>query len=300
MRTKFFLVNLFLVILIIKSHGQGTFDLVVVDTQGKGKNLKLIPGTERLLTDRDAYDNQPNFINEFQLVFSASDENGNHDIIVYNFENQKFTNLTKTVDRSEYSPAITECGQFIASVVVEPDNRQRLWLYPTNFGEPELLYDDIEPVGYYDWYDNKAAMFVLGEPNELIYAKSRGDILKIDQNVGRSIKRRPKTDQITYLSMDQKQDFPGGSAYSLRGFDFKDDNQIDLGFGLPGAMDFIWLDKQVLLMGKGNKVFSRKWNEDSWIEIGELTIPSHKNISRMAYSADLNVLVAVMERKNNN
>lgn len=298
MRKFIFLSGLFLFTSFTSSFSQNAFDLVVIKTTGKGKNLRIIPGSEKLLTDRDAYDNQPSFINEFQLVFSAADENGNHDIIVYNFESDKFTNLTKTADRSEFSPAITECGQYIAAVVMESDGTQRIWLYPTNFGEPELLYDDIKPVGYYDWFDNKAAMFILGEPNQLVYAQSRGNILKLDENIGRSIKKRPKTDQITYLSLDDPQDFQEGEAYELRAYDMKQQNLTSFGLGLPGSRDFIWLDKNTILMGRNKKVFSRKWNETTWNEIGEISIQSHQNISRMAYSPDLEVLVVVMERIN--
>ena len=175
-------------------------DLWVIPTSGKGGKLELLTETAHTLTDRPEYDNQPSFINEYQLVFSAADENGNHDIIVYNFESDKFTNLSKTSDRSEFSPSITDCGMYIAAVVMEEDEKQRIWLYPTSFEPAELLYDDIEPVGYYDWYDNKAAMFVLGEPNKLIYARGRNDLIEIDSAVERSIKKRPKTSEITYLS----------------------------------------------------------------------------------------------------
>ncbi|MCS5489495.1 TolB family protein [Algoriphagus limi] len=298
MRKFVFLASLFLSISFTSSFAQNAFDLVVVKTEGKGKNLKIVSGSEKLLTDRNAYDNQPSFINEYQLVFSAADEDGNHDIIVYNFESDKFTNLTKTADRSEFSPSITECGQYIASVVMEADGTQRIWLYPTNFGEPELLYDDIQPVGYYDWYDNKAAMFILGEPNQLVYAQSRGNILTLDENIGRSIKRRPKTDQITYLSLDNPQELSEGSALELQAYDMKEKNKSSLGKSLPGSGDFIWLDKNTILMGRGNQIFSRKWNDNIWNKIGEISIDSHQNISRMAYSPDLDVLVVVMERIN--
>ncbi|MGX7835868.1 hypothetical protein ACWKSR_12020, partial [Campylobacter fetus subsp. venerealis] len=80
------------------------------------------------------------------------------------------------------------------------DKKQRIWLYPTSFEPAELLYDDIEPVGYYDWYDNKAAMFVLGEPNRLMYANGRNDLIAIDSAIDRSIVKRPKTPEITYLT----------------------------------------------------------------------------------------------------
>ncbi|WP_297337387.1 hypothetical protein [Algoriphagus sp.] len=277
---------------------QTTYDLWTVEVQGKGSRMQLVKGSEKALTNRAEYDNQPSFINESQLVFSAADTNGNHDIIVYNFKNGKFTNLSKTSDRSEFSPTITDCGQYISAVVMEPDGKQRLWLYPTNFGEPELLYDDIEPVGYYDWYENKAAMFVLGQPNTLVYAKGRNDLLTLDQHVGRSIQKRPKTDQITYFDQDTALEFPDGDAFELKSYDFVQNENYTLGLGLPGSQDFIWLDKKTLLMARGNSFYLRKYNEKTWELMGSISSETHQNISRITYSKDQQVLVFAMERKN--
>lgn len=276
---------------------QGGFDIWVMDTQGKGKNFKILPETAKPLTDRREYDNQPNFINEYQLVFSAADEKGNHDIIVYNFISEKFTNLSKTGDRSEFSPTLTDCGQYVSAVVMEPDGTQRLWLYPTNFGEPELLYDDIAPVGYYDWYDNKAAMFILGDPNKLVYAKGKGDLLTIDDHIGRTIKLRPKTSQIGYLSMKSPKETGDGLALPIRTYDIESGKTEVLGFGLAGSMDFIWHDSNYLLMAQGNNLYHKKSNHSEWEFLGAVNSNTHQNITRMAYSSDLKKLVVVMERK---
>lgn len=276
---------------------QTGFDLWVVETSGKAGKLEILPETAYALTDRPEYDNQPNFINEYQLVFSAADENGNHDIIVYNFNSKKFTNLTKTPDVSEFSPGLTDCGLYVSAVVMEADKKQRLWLYPTNFGEPELLYDDIEPVGYYDWYDNKAAMFILGEPNKLIYARGKNDLLEIDTNIARSVKTRPKTAEITYLSQEDKIKIGELDALTLKSYDLISGESNDLGSGIEGSQDFIWLDKNHLIMARGNSIYRRKISEKNWELIGTINSDTHQNITRMAYSQDLNVLVLAMERK---
>jgi hypothetical protein len=281
----------------LSGYSQQSFDLVVVETIGKGGSLKVLPQTNYLLTDRPEYDNQPNFINEHQLVFSAADQKGNHDIIVYNFNSKKFTNLTKTPDVNEFSPALTDCGLYVSAVVMEQDKKQRLWLYPLNFGEPELLYNDIEPVGYYDWYDNKAAMFVLGSPNKLVYARGKNDLLEIDSNIARSVKNRPKTGQITYLSTQEKLKIDDLDALQLKSFDLVTSTAENLGYGLEGSQDFIWLDKNYLLMARGNSIYRRKTSEKTWELVATIPIQTHQNISRMAYSADLNLLVLTMERK---
>jgi len=279
-------------------YAQTSTDLIVIKTDGKPKHLTIESESIRLLTDRPEYDNQPKFINEYQLVFSAADDQENNDIIVYNFTTDKFTNLTKTSDRSEFSPSITDCGMYISAVVTEPDKRQRIWLYPTSFEPGELLYDDIEPVGYYDWYDNKAAMFVLGDPTKLIYARGRNDIVKIDTAVGRSIHKRPDTSEITYLSMGDSTLIGEGNASIIKTFDIETSKRADIGVGIEGAQDFIWLDKNYLLMAKGSNIYKKKYNDQVWELLSTVSIDTHQNISRMAYSPDLNVLVLAMERKN--
>ncbi len=279
------------------AHAQGGFDLWVVDTEGKGGKLKILPETAKPLTNRPEYDNQPNFINDSELVFSAADEKGNHDIILYSFRTGNFTNLSRTADRSEFSPTLTDCGQYVSAVVMEPDSTQRLWLYPINLEAPELLYDDIAPVGYYDWYDNKAAMFILGEPNRLVYAKGKGDLLEIDTHIGRSVKRRPKTSQISYLSMKSPKETLAGLELPIRSYDIENGKNHVFGFGLAGALDFIWLDHNHLLMAQGNGLYIKKVNQSEWEFIGKIVSETHQNITRMAYSPDLNKLILVMQRK---
>ncbi len=281
----------------ISAFAQTATDLIVVDVKVSGSKLTITGGTEFLLTDRPLYDNQPAFINEIQMAFSAADEKGNHDIIIYNFESSKFTNLTKTPDLNEFSPSLTDCGLYVSAVTVEEDGKQRLWLYPTNFGEPELLYDDIEPVGYYDWYDNKAAMFILGQPNTLVYPYSKSEVLTISENVGRAIKKRPKTSIITYLDKNDFKEIAGEKAFAIMGFDLESRKHTEYGYTIAGSEDFIWLNKNLILMGKDDDLYIKKPNENTWRKAGEVIFPGYKNISRMAYSDKLKKLVVVVERE---
>jgi hypothetical protein len=277
-------------------HAQTATDLWVMDTEGKGGKVKLLTHTAKPLTNRPEYDNQPNFINDSELVFSAADQKGNHDIILYSFRTGNFTNFSKTPDRSEYSPNLTDCGQYISAVVVEPDGTQRLWLYPIIGEAPELLYDDIAPVGYYDWYDNKADMFVLGEPNKLVYARGKGNIQEISKNVGRSIKKRPNTDEITFLDRNEILKDEKGDRIAIRSINLKTNKLLHLGFTLAGSQDLIWLDKNHLLMARGSELFIKKATTQDWLFLGKIESSTHHHISRMAYSPELNKLVLVMNR----
>lgn len=287
-----------LALVVIKSYSQTHTDLIVLDVKITNSSAHAYIMTATPITNRDAYDNQPNFINDKELVFSAADEQGSHDIIVYNFETEKFVNLSKTPHISEFSPTLTDCGLYVSAVALEEDGRQRLWLYPINFGEPELLYDDIDPVGYYDWYDNKAAMFILGDPNTLIYPYNKGDVITIDSNIGRSIKRKPKSSIITYIDKNNPKEENGKLSYPLLGFDLKKRTHHKYGHTLPGEEDFIWANKNILLMGSGDQIFYKKANADEWTLCGTIRLDAYQNISRMAYSPKMKKLVITMERVN--
>jgi Tol biopolymer transport system component len=267
-----------------------------VDTEGKGGQLKMLSNTAKPLTNRPEYDNQPSFINDSELIFSAADEKGNHDLILYSFRTNRFTNLTQTPDRSEYSPSLTECGSYFSAIVVEPDGTQRLWLYPVTGEAPELLYEDILPVGYYDWYDGKAALFVLGEPNTLVFVRGKGKVDTLDTDIGRTVRKRPNTSEISYLDWKKSIETDEGKAFSIASVNLKTGERKDYGFAVPGSQDFIWIDKNHLLMAKGNEVFTKHIQEKNWQSLGKIESSSHQGITRMAYSPDSNKLILVLNR----
>ncbi len=291
--------TLFICLLIqtTKGFAQTSTDLWVMDVEGKGGKIKLLPATAKPLTNRPEYDNQPSFINDSELIFSAADAKGNNDLILYSFRTQKFTNLTQTTDRSEFSPSMTECGSYFSAIVVEPDGTQRLWLYPIAGEAPELLYDDIFPVGYYDFYDGKAALFVLGEPNSLVYVRGKGMVDTLDSDIGRTVKRRPTTPEISYLDRKKSQETSQGKAFSIATVNLKTGLKKEYGYAIPGSQDFIWVDKNHLLMAKGNEVFTKHIQESDWHSLGKIESSSHQGITRMAYSPDLNKIILVLNRK---
>lgn len=291
--------TLFICLLIQHTKGlaQSSTDLWVMDTEGKGGNLKILPATAKPLTNRPEYDNQPSFINDSELIFSAADAKGNNDLILYSFRTQKFTNLTQSPDRSEFSPSLTECGSYFSAIVVEPDGTQRLWLYPITGEAPELLYDDIFPVGYYDFYDGKAALFVLGEPNSLVYVRGKGKVDTLDTDIGRTVKRRPTTAEISYIDRKKSQETSQGKAFGIATVNLKTGFKKEYGYAIAGSQDFIWLDKNHLLMAKGNEVFTKHIQESDWHSLGKIESSSHQGITRLAYSPELNKLILVLNRK---
>lgn len=279
-------------------QAQASFDLISLDTKKSMGKFGIIPGSARNITDTPGYDNQPNFINNDQLVFSSQAAQGGNDIIMYNFETGNFTNMTRTPNKSEFSPSLTDCGQYVSAVTVEEDSAQRLWLYPINMGEPELLYDDIMPVGYYAWHDNIAAMYILGNPNQLVYPYSKEEKVTLAENVGRSINKRPKSNEVTFLNAGSNVVVDGRKAMEILSYDLKKQTSQNLGLSLGGSEDFIWIDKNTVLMARGKELFVRNVKKSvSWEKIASVSLPGYKGISRMAISPKKDKLVLVMERE---
>jgi hypothetical protein len=296
--TRQYLLSLLLLFAIISSpKAQGSYDLISIDTKKFLGNFQIIPGSARNITDSPGFDNHPEFINDAQLVFSSRPDSGRNDIIMYNFETGQFTNLTRTTDKSEFSPSLTDCGLYVSAVTMEEDSTQRLWLYPINMGEPELLYDDIMPVGHYDWYDNIAALSVLGHPNKLVYPYSKEEVMTLAENVGRSIRTRPKTSQVTFLDAGRNVVVDGQKAMEIMAYDIESRSSENLGVALGGSEDFIWIDKNQMLMARGNDLYLRNIRKSIfWEKIASVSLPGYRAISRLAISPKSDKLVLVMER----
>ncbi|QDH80599.1 hypothetical protein FKX85_16745 [Echinicola soli] len=280
------------------SHAQSSCDLILLETKKMFGNFSVIPGSAQKLTDRDGYDNQPSFLNNDQVAFSSIDENGNSDIIVYSFDTEEFMNMTRTEFKSEFSPRLTDCGKYISAVTVEEDSAQRLWLYPINFGEPELLYDDIEPVAYYAWFNNIAAMNILGEPNKLVYPYSRENVVELAENIGNCIQKRPKTSEITYIDKGTSVVLNGKETFELKSYDLEEKIAGNHGVALGQSDDFTWIDKNTLIMAKGQELYIKKVNKSmEWEKIAVVSMPGYGDISRLAASPRGDKLVLVMKRK---
>ncbi|UCS95878.1 hypothetical protein KZP23_18105 [Echinicola marina] len=276
---------------------QGSYDLISLRSKKFLGKFSIVPGSAQKLTDRPGYDNQPYFINNEQVAFSSVSDEGVSDIILFSFDKDSFTNMTRTDTKSEFSPKLTDCGQYISAVTVEEDSSQRLWLYPINFGEPELLYDDIAPVAYYTWYNNIAAMSVLGEPNKLLYPLSRDNILSLAENTGRSIQKRPNTSEITYIDKSASVVLNGKSTFEIKSFDIEEKSSENYGTALADSEDFIWIDKNMMLMARGQDLFIKNVNKSQdWEKIAQVSLPGYGAISRLAISPKGDKLVLVMER----
>lgn len=90
----------------------------------------IILSNPQNITNRVGYDNQPYFHPEKPIVYySAADESGRTDIMVYNYKTGERKKLTDTPER-EYSPTVTPDGKFISCIIQRDNGAQDLGMYP--------------------------------------------------------------------------------------------------------------------------------------------------------------------------
>lgn len=165
----------------------------------KEKKGKITVSKGRNITNRAAYDNQPSFFNNDYILYTAYQEDGQTDILIYDLYEDKATNLTKSKD-SEYSPLTLTGYNSFATVRVEEDNTQRLWMYQMDGKTaPKLIFEKIAPVGYFAMVDLDVLMFVLGQQATLVLANmNEVDDRIITSNIGRTIRAIPGSKDFTF------------------------------------------------------------------------------------------------------
>jgi hypothetical protein len=182
---------------------------------------------------------------------------------------------------SEYSPTVTPDGKFFSVIRVEADNTQRLWKFPIGKGEPVLVLEHIKPVGYHCWIDpNTVAVFILGQPNTLQIVDVRsGKAEVMAQNVGRTLRRIPQQDKLSFVHKVSDQE------WIIKSLDLKTHQISTVIKTLPGSEDYSWTPAGVLLATKDAKIF--KWDpqkDSDWLQLADFSGAGLKTLTRLAVS----------------
>ncbi|WP_286757086.1 hypothetical protein [Roseivirga sp. UBA838] len=256
----------------------------------KEKKGKITLGKGRNITNRNGYDNQPAFFNNDYILYSAHQEDGQNDIMIYDLYENKSTNLTHSAD-SEYSPYPIPGYQSFAVVRVEEDNSQRLWLYQMDGKtEPQLLFEKIQPVGYFAYHEGDVLMFVLGQPVTLVLANTSvvdDDI--ITSNVGRTIRHIPGTNEFTF---ERREENGSTIIYRLE----RSKNEFFKVIEKPAnASDWTITGQGTYITSVGTKLlaFNPK-HHSNWQEVADLGAMASKGITRMAVSQENDKLAIVI------
>ena len=262
-------------------------DIHVYELKEKKGKITLSKG--RNVTNRAGYDNQPSFFNNDYILYTSS-QNGQTDIMIYDLYEDKATNLTNSKD-SEYSPLVIPGFNSFAVVRVEEDNTQRLWMYHMDKKtEPSLIFEKIQPVGYFAISERDVLMFVLGEPVTMVLANMNvvdDDI--ITSNVGRTIRVIPGTKDFTF---ERREEDGSTMIYRLN----KTSKEFSKVILKPeGAADWTITQEGTYITSVGTKLLAfNPQHHTNWEEISDLGNMASKGITRMAVSQENDKLAIVI------
>lgn len=260
----------------------------------RGDDGALTAGEPRNLTARPGYDNQPFFLDDGRLLYTAIAD-GQADIWIHDLGGGTKSRLTETAE-SEYSPTPIPGEDAISVVRVEADGTQRLWRFPLAGGEPELVLPDIAPVGYHAWSDAKQlALFVLGEPPTLQRARrgpGAGEVLA--ENVGRSLHRVPGSSAISFVHKESDE------VWTIKKVDLASGEIEPLAPTRPGREDYAWSPSGELWTGDGATLHVRDPERDEdWRLVADLSAHGISDITRLAVHPDGHLLAFVAAETDN-
>lgn len=156
---------------------------------------------------------------------------------------------------------------------------QPLVAFPIDGGQPDLIYEDGEKVGYHAWINpDNVAMFVLGSPNflQIVNLKDNTSI-RIAENIGRSIYKIPEQEAISF-SMSKEDGLNVIMSYNLK--TEKTETIVPM---MEGNSFYAWGSPEMLLMGVGSNLYGfRPAIDKNWQLIWDLNELGITNISRIA------------------
>ena len=293
MRVRTALLGVLLVGTVARSStAQGGTDIFLSPLQTWGTSVRV--GTPTNITRRPGYDNQPAFTRNGKAVLYTSQREGQTDIYRYDIADDSSTQLTATFE-SEYSATPTPKGGGFSVIRVERDSTQRLWRFAEDGASPRLVLENIKPVGYHAWAnDRELVLFVLGNPPTLQRASTvSGRADTIVTNPGRSIHRVPKRNAVSFVHKVAEKE------WWIKELDLSSGAVTNLIQTLPGSEDYAWTPSGIVLMASGNTLYS--WNplaKTGWQEVARFQDPGLQSIKRLAVSPKGDRIALVSDEKN--
>lgn len=263
------------------------------------QNDKPVVGKPINITNRPGYDNQPSFTRDSRSVlFTSVREDAQADIYRYDLRTRATSRVTTTPE-SEYSATVYGDGTRFSAIRVEADSTQRLWSFRLDGSDPRLVFDAIKPVGYHAWVDSTTvAMFLLGRPNALVLADTRGGrVDTVARDVGRSLVPLPNGGGFSFV-----QHMADSSwvlmAVDVRGSGAERRTTTMPLVHMPAEADYVvWIRPAVAIAGAGTALWLWRATDKSgtWSKLADLGELGLRRVSRLALSPDHHWLAIVAE-----
>ena len=272
-----------------ESPGPGSTDVYLVELSADGQRVETTPFN---LTSRDDYDNQPAFLADSNAILYTSRRGDQTDIRLFDLDSGIDRPLTRTLE-SEYSASRLPSEPGFSVVRVEQDQRQRLWRFDADGGEPSLLLERPDYVGYYAWVDERTvALFVLGEPPTLHVADlPTGESRQVAEDIGRSLQPVPGRRAFSFVQRESD-----AEAW-IEIYDLDRDARERLVRTPARSEDHAWTPAGDLLIAEGAAVL--RWSAGSaglWMELADFAPRGLGRITRLAVSDDGRRLALVADR----
>jgi WD40 repeat protein len=264
------------------------FDLIQTDNSFTIKNPINI-------SENEGYDNQPSFTEDGRSILFSSSRNEQTDIAKYEmFDNYRIW-ITNT-ESNEYSP-VSYPGKkkYFTSVRLDKDGTQLLYKYAYRNKSPKVLIPNLK-VGYYLWYTNRSVIsFVIRDVETLEVSNFKFKIrYPIQSKIGRSLNKIPiplsiGDNLISFISKSHE----SPEIYAINPLNSE---TLYLADALSGSEDLTWTLDGTILMGKRDKIYKFKPNQDKeWQEISiESNLPV-ANITRLVVSPNGNKIAVVVK-----
>ena len=263
------------------------------------RGTKITVGTPVNVTNRAGYDNQPSFTPDSRAILFTS-VRGDAQADIYRYDlGTKTTSRVTTTPESEYSATVFGDDSRFSVIRVEADSTQRLWSFRLDGTDPRLIFETIKPVGYHAWVDaTTVAMFVLGRPNALVLADTRGgQVDTLARDIGRSLLPLPSGDGFSFVQRSKDSAWVL-TAVDVRGSGRERRTMVMPLVRMPAGADYItWVAPAVAIAGSGSRLFVWRGKEKpaEWAELADFTKEGLSRISRLALSPDHRWLAIVGE-----
>nr|WP_298925239.1 nuclear transport factor 2 family protein [uncultured Allomuricauda sp.] len=270
-------------------NGQVNTDVYLFDL--KITNGDPVLSNPKNISNNEGYDNQPSFLNDNTVLFSANREDQT-DILRFNILEGSTTSwISNTPTGSEYSPLKIPGKKAVSAIRLDLDGLQRLYEYDINTGKSKLILKDLK-VGYHVWYNDHILVTTVLVENrmDLVVANLKDNTNQTFQkNVGRSLWKIPNSNLISYISKENK-------TWEIKSLNPISRATKKITNTFKKSEDICWLNDSTIIAGTGKSIikFDSKsgvgWEPVMYFEQEEIN-----NISRIAINKSGNRLAFVAE-----
>ena len=240
-----------------------------------------IPAQPVRISQGGGYNNQPHFSGDGAVIYytremPAEDGAVQTDIAAYDVH-MGTTRMVNQTPESEFSPTPIPARNALSVIQMDLDQKQFLYAIDIASGEMEILFPDIEPVGYHAWInDREAAMFILGDTITLKTATlgAPGATVVAD-NIGRSIRRHPRTGEILFVDKNAE-------PWRIAAFDPGTGNTRSVMPLFPGNEDFTVDANGMYWTGNGSSLYRRAPDGARWELMADFSRAGVGRITRLA------------------